>query len=87
VLLNKKILVSSSLFYNYYIAGIGAGTMLGFAVFIYGGSHMVSGIATHQGLLNIVIGTILLLTALIQVRKMVTIPVFVPYNGAGNRMK
>ena len=87
VFLNKKILVSSALFYNYYILGIGAGTMLGFAVFIYGGNYMVSAIARHQGLLNIAIGMVLLVTALVQIKKMLSIPAAVRYNGGGINAK
>ena len=87
VLMNKKILLPESSCYHPYIAGIGAGTMLGFAVFIYGGNYVVSKIAHHQDLLNMAIGTVLLVTAIIQIRKMMIMSVAVRYNGAGNNMK
>jgi len=80
VLMNKKILIASPVYYNYYISGIGAGTMLGFAVFIYGGNYMVKSITHHQTLLNMAIGSVLLLTALLQVRKMMMPPLNVSYN-------
>jgi len=81
VLMNKKILVASAVSFNHYIIGIGSGTMLGFAVFIYGGSYMIERIAHHQGLLNITIGVVLLITAFMQIRKMVMVPVSARYNG------
>ena len=84
VLLNKNILVPDASHYNWYVAGIGAGTVLGFMVFIYAGNYMVSQITHHQGMLNLVIGSILLLTAIIQLRKMVMIPAAVRY---GRRTK
>ncbi len=69
VLLNKRLLIPEPLYYNGYITGIGAGTMLGFMVFIYGGSHLVNQVAQHQNLLNIIIGTTLLATAFLQLKK------------------
>ena len=71
VLINKKILLPSSFYYNFYIMGIAVGTLLGFAVFIYGGNYMIAAIIKHQGALNVTIGLVLLVTAAIQVRKMI----------------
>jgi len=69
VLLNKGILVPGKFYYNFYITGIGVGTMGGFIVFIYGGNYLVSLIKDRQYLLNWVIGAVLLITALVQLYK------------------
>jgi len=72
VLMNKNILGPNPLEYNWYVTGIGVGTMMGFAVFIYSGSLLVNEIQQHQILLNSLIGIVLLVTAAIQVKKMAT---------------
>ena len=79
VLMDKKILLPQQRQYNYYVLGIGIGTMLGFMVFIYGGNYLVSQITGHQNLLNWAIGIVLLLTALIQIKKIVMVPASVRY--------
>ena len=80
VLMNKNILLPSSDQYNWYVGGIGIGTMLGFMVFIYAGNYLVLQIQQHQTLLNYIIGTVLLITAIIQVKKMIDVPASVRYN-------
>lgn len=79
VLLNKKILLPGNKYYNWYITGIAVGTMAGFAVFIYGGTYMVAQITAHQNVLNTVIGLVLLLTAVIQLRKMLKVSAVLRY--------
>jgi len=79
VLLNKNILLPSAGYYNWYITGIGTGTMLGFMVFVYGGNYMVSRITHHQEIVHLSIGSVLLLTAIIQVKKMITVPLAIRY--------
>ena len=66
---NKTLLPKSSN-YNFYITGIGFGSLLGFVVFIYGGIYLISNIKTHQDIINWGIGGILLLTAIIQVYRL-----------------
>src|SRR5206468_447138 len=63
-----------------YVTGIGIGTVLGFMVFIYAGNYLVLQIQQHQTLLNCVIGIVLLITAIIQVKKMVNVPASVRYS-------
>ena len=65
-LLSKAILIPERNFYNYYTAGIGIGSLLGFMLFIYGGSYLIGSIKSNQHILNWIIGTILLATAIIQ---------------------
>ena len=69
VLFTKKILEPKQSQYNSYIIGIGVGTLLGNAVFIFGGKWMVQRIANSQQYLNWIIGSIFAITALIQLIK------------------
>ncbi len=71
VLFTKKILHPIATEYNSYIAGIGIGTLMGNAVFIFGGKYLVQRIANSQHYLNWVIGGIFTITALIQLIKMI----------------
>lgn len=65
VLFTKKILIPKNSYYNFYIIGIGLGTLMGNSVFIFGGKYLVQKLNTNQGLLNWIIGGIFALTALI----------------------
>lgn len=66
-LLGKKILIPENNFYNYYTAGIGVGSLLGFVIFIYGGNYFIGSIKSNQYIINWIIGVVLLATAGIQV--------------------
>jgi threonine/homoserine/homoserine lactone efflux protein len=70
VLLSKKILLPVSKHYNFYITGIGLGTLIGNCVFIFGGRLVASKLQNNHHIINWVIGGIFLLTAVIQVWKM-----------------
>lgn len=65
VLFSKNILQPKNSFYNFYIVGIGLGTLLGNCVFIFGGKYIVEKLNANQSILNWVIGGIFALTALI----------------------
>jgi threonine/homoserine/homoserine lactone efflux protein len=69
VLFTKKILEPVKMQYNSYIIGIGLGTLAGNAVFIFGGKWLVQRISNSEQYLNWVIGSIFLLTAIIQLWK------------------
>ncbi len=69
LLFSKKILEPVSKQYNYYIVGIGLGTLAGNCIFIFGGKWLVSRIANSQQYLNWVIGGIFAVTALITLWK------------------
>lgn len=71
LLFQKKVLLPRSDHYNAYIAGIGLGTFAGNAVFIFGGRFFVKTLSMHQSLVNGIIGSIFIVTALIQLVKMV----------------
>lgn len=65
VLFTKNILEPKSSFYNFYIVGIGLGTLLGNLVFIFGGRMVADKLNTSQSLINWIIGGIFTLTAII----------------------
>lgn len=66
VLFTKKVLLPRKDHYNSYIIGIGVGTFIGNCVFIFGGQLIASRISNNQHILNWVIGGIFLVTAIIQ---------------------
>ena len=70
VLFTKKVLLPRNDHYNLYIAGIGAGTFIGNAVFIFGGQLLVNGLNAHQQLMNLIIACIFTVTALIMTWKL-----------------
>ncbi|HEX9509490.1 MAG TPA: LysE family transporter [Puia sp.] len=74
ILLNKAILVPTLVNYNIYIVGIGTGTMLGLTSFIYGGAFITCFLRDRQQIMNWFVGGILLMTALIQLRKLIYKP-------------
>jgi threonine/homoserine/homoserine lactone efflux protein len=69
VLFSKKILEPVNKQYNFYIVGIGLGTLAGNCIFIFGGKWLVAHIANSQQYLNWVIGSIFAVTALITLYK------------------
>ncbi len=72
VLFARKILHPKESNYLTYIAGIGLGTLAGNCLFIFGGKLLVSKLNTSQNLLQIIIGCVFGLTALIQLWKMIS---------------
>ena len=60
----------SRLQYNGYIVGIGLGTLLGNALFIFGGKLLVGAIKNSSQYINWVIGGVFTITALLQLWKM-----------------
>jgi threonine/homoserine/homoserine lactone efflux protein len=65
VLFAKNILQPKNSFYNLYIFGIGIGTFMGNAVFIFGGKFVAEKLNANQNILNWVIGGIFTITAII----------------------
>ena len=64
-LFTKKILLPRNAHYNTYIAGIGLGTFMGNAVFIFGGQLIVNRLNANQGLISWIIGGVFAVTAII----------------------
>jgi threonine/homoserine/homoserine lactone efflux protein len=69
VLFTKKILEPVNSQYNSYIIGIGLGTLMGNAVFIFGGKWVAEKIDNSEQYINWIIGSIFAITALIQLWK------------------
>ncbi len=69
VLFTKKILEPVNSQYNSYIIGIGLGTLMGNAVFIFGGKWVAEKINNSEQYINWIIGSIFAITALIQLWK------------------
>lgn len=69
VMFSKKILHNKNNYYNAYVLGIGLGTLLGLMVFVVGGAFLVEYLHTSQQVINIVIGCIFILTAMILIAK------------------
>lgn len=65
VLFTKNILQPKNSYYNFYIVGIGLGTLLGNCVFIFGGKWIVQKLNANQSLMNWIIGGIFAITAII----------------------
>lgn len=72
VLFSKKVLQPVKSQYNIYIVGIGIGTLLGNCVFIFGGKWLVKELANAEKYLNWVIGGIFIVTAIIQLIKILS---------------
>lgn len=70
VLLTKNILLPIGKHYNFYIIGIGLGTLVGNCVFIFGGRLVATKLQNSHEAINFVIGGIFVVTAIIQIWKM-----------------
>ena len=71
VLFQKGVLQPVKRQYNFYIVGIGLGTLLGNAVFIFGGQLIAKNISDSQAYINWFIGGVFTITAIIQTVKMI----------------
>ncbi len=69
ILFQKNILQPKNSFYNFYIVGIGIGTLLGNCVFIFGGKFIVQKMDANQNIINWAIGGIFAITAVIMLIK------------------
>ena len=69
--MTRKVLLPINSHFNTYIAGIGTGTLIGNAIFIFGGKLLVERLNTNQSLIQYVIGGIFAITAIIQLWKMI----------------
>lgn len=79
VLMNRGIISSSSVQYNWYIAGIGLGTFFGFLAFIYTGKMLLTSFESNQFLICLVVGIILMIVAALHIKRMIQLPVSVRY--------
>jgi threonine/homoserine/homoserine lactone efflux protein len=80
VLLNKQLISPVPKQYNVYILGIGTGTLLGFAAFIYTGDYLLNEFCNHQRIIWIVVGITLLAVSFFHIKRMIMLPVSVRYD-------
>jgi threonine/homoserine/homoserine lactone efflux protein len=71
-LLSNKILLPSESQFNIYTAGIGIGTLMGFAVFIYGGRWMVQKLNAGKRTINLFVAVVFLVSAVIQLYRIMS---------------
>jgi threonine/homoserine/homoserine lactone efflux protein len=71
VLFSKKVLEANNKHYNFYIIGIGLGTIIGHSVFIFSGQLFAKTLEKHANIVNYVIGGVFTITAIIQIVKIV----------------
>lgn len=69
VLFTKKVLEPSNRQYNFYITGIGLGTLIGHFIFIFSGQLFAKMLEQHASLVNYIVGGVFTLTAAIQLFK------------------
>ncbi len=73
-LIDNGILKSSFSQYNIFTAGAGCGTLAGLGLYIHGGNWAITKMKTSNKTLNIVMGIIFIVTACIQLYKMIYDP-------------
>lgn len=73
-LIQAKLLAITTLDFNLFTIGAGTGTLAGLAVYIHGGKWLIVKLKTSNKTLNMVMGFIFLLTALLQLYRMVYKP-------------
>lgn len=69
VLFTKKILRPGKAYYSVYIIGAAIGTFSANCIFIFGGKMIVDRLNSNSGVLNLIIGIIFFITAVIQLVK------------------
>ncbi len=72
VLFSKNVLKDRFDYYNVYTLGIGVGTLLGLMVFVFGGALLVKKLNAGQGAINLVLGCVFAITAIILMVKIFT---------------
>ncbi len=73
-LFSIQLLESSSLSFNIYTLGIATGTISGLLLFIYGGKWLVNRLNASQKMLNILVGIVFLVSAIIQLVRVINKP-------------
>ncbi len=73
-LIQLKVLPIATIPFNAFTAGAGVGTLTGLAVYIHGGNWLVNRMKTSNRTLNKVMGIIFIITALIQLYRMIYKP-------------
>jgi threonine/homoserine/homoserine lactone efflux protein len=80
VLMNRNILLPKQMNYNWYVTGIGIGSMLGYALFIYGGEFLLNTFNKNQNIILFLFGVTLLIATSLHIRKMLQTSASVRYS-------
>ncbi len=73
-LVQTNVLKPTFVAYNIFTLGAGLGTLAGMAIYIYGGNYAVEKMKTSNKTLNLILGFVFLITALIQLYKIIYNP-------------
>ena len=73
-LISNKILLPLPWYFNIYTMGIGAGTLLGLALFIFAGRWLLLKLHTSQRAINIIVGIVFFISAAVQVYRLLYKP-------------
>jgi threonine/homoserine/homoserine lactone efflux protein len=73
-LLSNRFLKPTELQFNFYTIGIGTGTLLGLALFIFAGKWLVNKLNASHRIINTTVGVIFVVSAAIQLYRVVTKP-------------
>ena len=79
VLMNRNVLQTQPVQYNWYVIGIGIGSMLGFTIFIFGGELLLNVFRENKNFILVVIGIALLVINYFHIAKMIAVPASVRY--------
>jgi len=80
-LLSTGVLRAAELPFNFYTAGIGVGTLIGLAVFVYAGKWLINKLKASHRAINITVGIIFVISAVIQLYRVLTKPVEEQFRG------
>lgn len=84
LLMNRNVLSPNGKQYNWYVAGIGIGTMIGFITFIYTAEYLISSFQNNQFVICMLLGITVLIIFLLHIRRMLLLPIadrFAKING------
>lgn len=73
-LIQNNVLLPQTAHYNTFTVGAGLGTLAGMGLYIYGGNYAIQKMKTSNKTLNIVMGIVFIITALIQLYRMLYKP-------------
>jgi threonine/homoserine/homoserine lactone efflux protein len=73
-LLSNKILLPVALHFNIYTAGIGTGTLIGLALFVFTGKWLLNRLKASHRIINIIVGIVFIISAAIQLYRVVYKP-------------
>jgi threonine/homoserine/homoserine lactone efflux protein len=80
-LLSTGVLHAEEIQFNFYTAGIGVGTLIGLGIFIFAGKWLVNKLQASHRAINIAVGIIFVISAIIQFYRVVNKPMEEQFKG------